>query len=155
MIARLSKVATMSNLPAISGTVTQTQMWITLLRSLMATSPALTIRLLPESIIYMVGRSKTKAGLSMEILIEIPSWPFSAILMTKPARRQGSGRKLTLGSVSPARKVRPSHKSGLTDLIARVHLIHSCRGLVYSRAILDSISFTGLVDYLLITRLAV
>lgn len=112
----------MSNLPVISGTVIQIQTWITLLRSLMATSPALTIRLLPESIIYTVGRSKTKAGLSMEILIEIPSWPFSAILMTKPARRQGSGRKLTLGSVCPARKVRPSHKSGLTDLTARVHL---------------------------------
>lgn len=102
----------MSNLPAISGTVTQIQTWITPLRSLMATSPALMIRLLPESIIYTVGRSKTKVGLSMEILIEIPSWLFSAILMMKPARRQGSGRTLTPRGVSPTRKVRPSHKSG-------------------------------------------
>lgn len=145
----------MSNLPVISGTVTQIQTWITLLRSLMATSPALTIRLLPESIIYTVGRSKTKAGLSMEILIEIPSWPFSAILMTKPARRQGSGRKLTLSSVCPARKVRPFHKSGLTDLTARVHLDTLLPRFGILTGYPRQSFLTGLVDYLLITRLAV
>lgn len=113
VVAHLLMVSTMFSHPTISSTVMKTQTWIALLGSSMATSPALTIRLLPESIIYTVGPSRTKVGLSMEILIEIHSWRFSAILMTKPARREGGGRNIAIGGVDPAGKVGPFHKSRL------------------------------------------